>query len=237
MRVVLIGAGGIGAPAALALGEAGVRDWVVVDDDTVELSNLHRQILFEDEDVGRSKLEAFERGLQARFSGLTIDLVEGRALPDTVLDLVSRGDVVLDATDNFPSRFLLADAAFIAAVPIVHAAAVRWQATVMPVAALGAPCYRCLFEDLPQGPVADCATAGVMGPICGVSGALAADRVLRILRGEQGATGHIVTYDGRRDRLREVPVKRRGDCPLCSESAKIGAIEPSRYMGAACDSV
>lgn len=235
MRVVLIGAGGIGAPAALALCEAGVRDLVVVDDDVVELTNLHRQILFEDTDVGRPKLYAFADALRARFAGLSIETVEGRALPNTAAELVRRGDVVVDATDNFPSRFLLADAAYLGSVPIVHAAAVRWQATVMPVAASGAPCYRCLFEDLPTGPVIDCATAGVMGPMCGVSGAIAADRTLRILGGEAGAFGHVVTYDGERDRLREVTVKARPDCPLCSQSARIGTIDASRYTGAACE--
>lgn len=234
MRVVLIGAGGIGAPGALALCEAGVRDFVVVDDDVVELSNLHRQVLFTEDAIGRPKLRAFAETLAARFPDVRIETIEGRATPSSVMDLVSRGDVVLDATDNFPTRFLLADAAHLAAVPIVHAAAVRWQATVMPVAAAGAPCYRCLFEDLPSGPVIDCATAGVMGPVCGVSGAIAADRVLRILHGEPDAFGHIVTFDGLSDRLREVQVAGRSDCPLCAEGATIGAIDASRYMGAAC---
>jgi adenylyltransferase/sulfurtransferase len=234
MRVVLIGAGGIGAPAALALGEH-LRELVVVDDDVVELSNLHRQVLFEESDVGRPKLEALRDALRGRFSHLAVSLVPGRAVPDTVMEIVSGADVVLDATDNFPSRFLIADAAHLAGVPVVHAAAVRWQATVMAVSPAGAPCYRCLFEDLPTGPVVDCATAGVMGPVCGVSGAVAADRVLRILEGDAEAFGHIVTYDGRRDRLRQVAVAARSDCHLCSEGAKIGAIEASRYTGAACE--
>lgn len=151
------------------------------------------------------------------------------------MGLVWASDVVIDATDNFASRFLLADAAHLAGVPIVHAAAVRWQATVMPVAAHGAPCYRCIFEDLPSGPVADCATAGVMGPICAVSGAIAADRALRIVAGERDAFGHIVTYDGRSDRLREVGVGPRADCPLCGRSATIGSIDPNRYMGPPCE--
>ncbi len=235
MRVVLIGAGGIGAPVAIALAEAGLRELLVVDDDTVELSNLHRQILFSDADVGAPKLTTFVTALEQRFPQLSVTGVPGRALPSTVMELVAAGGVVVDATDNFPSRFLLADAAHLAGVPIVHAAAVRWQATVMPVAARGAPCYRCLFEDLPTGPVADCATAGVMGPVCGVSGAVAADRALRILSGDGGAFGHIVTFDGRCDQLREVKIHARDDCPLCSKRATIGSIHPSRYTKAGRD--
>ncbi len=235
MRMTMIGAGGIGAPLALALGRAGVEQLAIVDDDVIEESNLHRQVLFEDSDVGTHKLDALALALDARFPALDVVTMKERALPHTVMNLIEGSAVVLDATDNFATRFMLADAALLAGVPIVHAAAVRWQVTVMPVSARGGPCYRCLFEDLPTGPVADCATAGVMGPVCAISGAIAADRALRIVAGEPGATGHIVTYDGRRDRLREVRVNRRDDCPLCSEGATIGTIEPNRYTGAACE--
>jgi adenylyltransferase/sulfurtransferase len=235
VSILLVGAGGIGAPCALALGEAGARRLVVVDDDRVELGNLHRQILFEDGDVGRSKLEAFRAALGRRFPGLAVETIEGRALPDTVLGLVRAAEVVVDATDNFASRFLLADACAIAGVPVVHAAAVRWHATVMAVGPEGRPCYRCLFEDLPAGDVADCATAGVMGPVCGVAGAIAADRAWRILRGERSATGQVVTFDGRRDRLRVVPVTPRDDCPLCGRDRTISAIVATRYRGEVCE--
>jgi molybdopterin/thiamine biosynthesis adenylyltransferase len=230
-EVLLVGAGGIGAPAAWALGEAGIARLRVVDDDEVELSNLHRQILFSDEDVGRPKLEAFAEALQRRFPRMEVASSATRAHPGNVLDLMAGAAVVLDATDNFATRFLLADAAHLVGVPIVHAAAVRWQATVMAVAGGGRPCYRCLFEDIPTGVVVDCATAGVAGPVCGVSGALGADRVLRILGGEDSAFGRIVSFDGTRDRLREVAVPARQDCDLCSERARIGAIETSRYTG------
>lgn len=229
--VVLVGAGGIGAPAALALAEAGLERLTVIDDDEVELSNLHRQILFEDGDVGRPKLEAFADALGARFPRLQLQLHAGRAHPGSVLALVTGAAVVVDATDNFATRFLLADAAHLAGVPIVHAAAVRWQATVMASPPAGRPCYRCLFEDIPAGVVVDCATAGVAGPVCGVAGALAADRVLTILEGGASAYGQIDTFDGQADRLRRVAVPARPDCALCGDRPAIGAIEASRYMG------
>ena len=232
--VLLVGAGGIGAPAAIALAEAGVAELAIADDDHVELGNLHRQILFSDADVGRPKLDAFAEALRRRAPGLAVTLVPGRALPSTVASIVAGAAVVLDATDNFASRFLLADAARVAGVPVVHAAAVRWRATVMAVSARGRPCYRCLFEDVPTGDAPDCATAGVVGPVCGVAGALAADRALSILAGDASAYGRITTYDGRRDRLRSVPVRRRAACPLCGDAPTIHDLSDDRYLGARC---
>jgi len=241
--IVLVGAGGIGAPAAIALAAAGVRELRVADDDRVDRSNLHRQILFRDEDVGRPKLDTFAAALSRRFPGTSIELFRGRALPSTVTALVSGAAVVIDATDNFASRFLLADACALAGVPVVHAAAVRWSATVMAVAAGGRPCYRCVFEDVPGEGAPDCATAGVAGPVCGVSGAIAADRALRILAGDAGretpgpagAYGAIVTFDGLRDALRSVPVRARRDCALCGEPRTITDLDPTRYIARTCD--
>ena len=232
--VVIIGAGGIGAPAAMALVAGGARRLTVVDDDTVEISNLHRQILFTAADVGRSKLEAFAEALEKRAPGVVVTRVPGRALPLTVASIVADAAVVLDATDNFASRFLLADACALARVPVVHAAAVRWQATVFAVPPGGKPCYRCLFEDVPRGDAPDCATAGVVGPVCGVAGAVAADRALRILAGDASAYGHIVTYDGLRDTLRSVPVPARPGCALCGAAPAIHGILASRYLAPAC---
>lgn len=233
--ITLIGTGGIGAPAALALVEAGVRRLRVVDDDTVELSNLHRQIFFDDADVGMQKVQRFAERLCERYSGLEIDVVEGRALPDTVMDLVSSAALVIDATDNFASRFLIADACHLARMPVVHAAAVRWHATVMAVREGGRPCYRCLFEDIPMGDAPDCATAGIVGPVCGVAGALAADRALRLLAGDPDAHGRVVSYDGLRDRLRSTSVGPRRDCPLCGSMAGISAIDARRYTTEDCE--
>jgi molybdopterin/thiamine biosynthesis adenylyltransferase len=228
--IVLIGAGGIGAPAAIALAAAGAGPIVVADDDRVEISNLHRQILFGDADVGRPKLEAFADALARRFPGVRVEPRPGRARPDTALGLVRGARVVIDATDNFPTRFLLADACAIAGVPVVHAAAVRWSATVMAARPEGAPCYRCLFEDLPEGDAPDCATAGVVGPVCGVAGAIAADRALRAIAGDASAFGHVVTFDGRRDHLRAVPVRPREGCPLCGPGRAIVDLDPVRYQ-------
>lgn len=232
---LLVGAGGIGAPAAMALADAGLPALDIADDDRVSVDNLHRQVLFDDADVGRPKLEAMADALRRRAPGLAVGRVEARVSPGNALDLVRARAVVVDATDNFATRFLLADACSIAGVPVVHAAAIRWQATVLAVGARGRPCYRCLFEDLP-GEAPDCSTAGVMGPVCGVAGAIAADRALRILAGDNAATGEVVTFDGRADRLRAIPVRARADCPLCGDAPRIPTIEAARYVGAGCAS-
>jgi molybdopterin/thiamine biosynthesis adenylyltransferase len=234
--VVLVGAGGIGAPAALALAAAGVRALRVADDDRVEKSNLHRQILFSDEDVGRPKLDAFAAALARRHPGVAVELFRARAQPETAAALVAGAAVVVDATDNFASRFLLADACALAGVPVVHAASVRWQATVMAAAPRGRPCYRCLFEDVPAPGVAvpDCGTAGVVGPVCGIAGALAADRAVRVIAGDASAYGTIATFDGLAGVLRAVPVRARRGCPLCGERRTVTDLDPSRYPENPC---
>jgi molybdopterin/thiamine biosynthesis adenylyltransferase len=232
-RVVLVGIGGVGAPAAIALAHAGIGALVIADDDEVEVANLHRQILFTDADVGRTKLDAARKALLERTPGLRVELRPGRALPQSALDIVRDADAVIDATDNFASRFLIADACHLAGVPVVHAAAVRWHGTVVSAGPAGAPCYRCLFEDLPDGGGLDCATAGIMGPVCGVIGAIAAEMALLAARGDRRLLGTVASFDARSDELRIVPIGARPDCPLCGPRHTIHDLLESRYVGPA----
>jgi molybdopterin/thiamine biosynthesis adenylyltransferase len=232
-RVLLVGTGGVGAPAAIALAEAGLGTLVLVDEDEVELENLHRQLLFDDADLGRSKPEAAKRALEKRRPSLVVEVCPGRALPSTAHDLVSGVDAVVDATDNFPSRFLLADACLLAAVPVVHAAAVRWIGTVVSSSPSGGPCYRCLFEDLPAS-APDCQTAGIVGPVCGVVGGIAAEMALSAAAGSERLFGKIATFDGLRDELRLIDTPKRPSCPLCGIKATIHDLAETRYTGAAC---
>lgn len=234
LRVLLVGAGGVGAPCALALAEAGLRHLRIADDDVVELGNLHRQILFTDEHVGIPKLEATKAALLARSPSMEIELRQGRALPDTALELMQGVDIVIDACDNFPTRFLLADAAHMQGIPIVHAAAIRWFGTVLAARAVGAPCYRCLFEDLPEGPAPDCATGGIVGPVVGVVGALAAEMAISAGFDDGRWTGHIATFDGQKDELRRVEVTARESCPLCGPGRTIFTLDEARYLGPIC---
>lgn len=232
--VLLVGAGGIGAPCALALAQAGVASLAVTDADRVERTNLHRQVLFRDRDVGRAKVAAFAEHLVELFPATRVEIVKARIDAANAAAIVGRAAVVIDATDNFSARFLLADACHLARVPIVHAAAIRWRATVLAAAPPGRPCYRCLFEDLPAEAAPDCGTAGVVGPVCGVAGALAADRAVRLLAGDASAAGVVSTYDGLRSLLRDVAVRPRRDCALCGDAPAIASIDAARYGAAAC---
>jgi molybdopterin/thiamine biosynthesis adenylyltransferase len=216
----------------MVLARAGVH-LLIADDDVVDESNLHRQLLFENEDVGKPKLEAGKRRLELRGCRAPIELVRSRFLPNNALRLAERVDVLVEGADNYATKFLAADAARLAKRPIVHGAAVGWRGTAWSVGASGRPCYRCLFEDVPAGEHQSCDSAGVMGPVPGFIGALMADLTL----GELSARprrGLLHQYDGRTDRLRTLSPSARPDCPLCGSEPTISEIEEGRYMREVC---
>ncbi|HEY4102620.1 MAG TPA: HesA/MoeB/ThiF family protein [Polyangiaceae bacterium] len=233
---LVVGVGGLGCPAALALAGAGLGRIVLADDDVIDVTNLHRQILFNESDIGTDKLDAAERALyRAGAHAGSIELVRSRLLPENARELVQSVDVVLEGADNFATKFLCADACFLEQRAVVHGAAVRWYGTVFAVAANGAPCYRCLFEDLPSGEAApNCAEAGVIGPLVGFVGALMADRALSILLGDTSAYGAIASYDGKSDRARVVAVAPRASCALCGAERAIDTITCDRYTAPSC---
>lgn len=229
-RALVVGAGGLGCSALTALAASAV-EFVLVDDDVVDETNLHRQILYTDADVGRSKLEAARDALvRLGVSASRIELVYGRVLPENARELVATVDVVLEGADNYATKFLLADACGLERRPIVHGAAVGWDATVMSVG-LSPPCYRCLFEDLPENPGGNCDSIGVMGPVVGFAGALMADQALRILSGEP-TFGCVYSLHGKSARVRSVRVHARASCPLCGSEPRIRAITEELYTTA-----
>ena len=134
---------------------------------------------------------------------------------------------------SVPNLTILADACRLAGVPIVHAAAIRWLGTAVSCAPEGRPCYRCLFEDLPES-APDCATAGIVGPVCGVIGGIAAEMALLAAAGDQRLFGHVATFDGKTDALRLVTIPRRNGCPLCGIEPTITDLVETRYTGPAC---
>jgi len=230
-RVLLIGLGGLGCPAALALVRAGVSELALCDDDVVDEGNLHRQILYGASDVGKDKLDAARASLEAAAarSGTRLRLVRERFLPDNARRLAREVDVVVEGADNFATKFLASDACFLEGRPVVHGAGIRWVGTAWSVAGAGQPCYRCLFEDVPTGPQASCDSAGVMGPVVGMVGALMAELVLRVLSGRP-AHAELWSFDGKRDTLRKVAVAARAGCPLCGAGASIRDTDESRYL-------
>jgi len=202
-RAVIIGLGGLGCPAALALAEVmpGLA-LVLVDDDVVEVSNLPRQILFAEEDAGRPKaLVAAERLA-------TLTEVEPRVERFTAASaprLLAGADVLLDGTDNFETRFLANDAALAAGVPLVHGAALGYRGQVMTILPGQGPCLRCLFEGPPPpGSVPACAEAGVLAPLCGVVGAAMAGAALDVLH-RRASPGILISWDRARERRIAVP--------------------------------
>ncbi len=233
-RVLVVGAGGLGCPAALALARSGVGTVGIVDDDLVELPNLHRQILFGEEDVGRPKVEAAAAALIRVVPELRVEPHVARMLPHNAVALASRYDVVVEASDNFPTKFLAADAARLARKAIVHGAAVRWHGTALAVGPNGGPCYRCLFEDLPRENAPNCAEAGVVGPVVGVVAAVQADLAISILRGEP-VFGVLFTFDGLSLEARRRSIQGRAACALCGTPRSIQRIEASRYAVTRCD--
>jgi molybdopterin/thiamine biosynthesis adenylyltransferase len=245
-RVLIVGVGGLGSPAAIALAVAGVGTIGIADDDVVERSNLHRQILFDDVDVGRSKVEVAADSIR-RWVGTIpahadsiraasppdVRVHATRLLPGNAVDLVREYDVVVEGSDNFATKFLASDACALARVPVVHAAAVRWHGTVLAVGTGGRPCYRCLFEDLPTDHAPNCAEAGVMGPAVGIVGAIQADLTLALLDGAD-VVGTLVTFDGKTDELRRRRIPARPSCALCGKTPNIASVDASRYTNQEC---
>ena len=231
-RVLLVGVGGLGCPAAIALLRAGVGVLAIADEDEVDLSNLHRQILFDDADVGRPKVPAAARALAELGGPTRIEPLGTRLLPPNAVELVSAYDLVVEGSDNFPTKFLAADACALARRPIVHGAAVRWHGTAFAVAATGRPCYRCLFEDVPLENPPNCAEAGVIGPMVGVVAAAQADLALSMLDSQapargQDVAGELFRFDGRTGEVRRGKVAPRRSCPLCG--GEIDRIDARRY--------
>jgi molybdopterin/thiamine biosynthesis adenylyltransferase len=227
---LVVGAGGLGCPAALVLVEAGVGRVALADDDTVDVTNLHRQLLYSESDVGRDKLDAALETLARRARSFQrIEAVRTRLLPENARSLVRDFDVVIEGADNYATKFLAADACRLEARPVVHGAAVRFRGTAFSVSPAGGPCYRCVFEDVPPADASlTCAEAGVTGPLVGVVGALLADLALDVLSGTP-RYGLLFSFDGLGDRLRGVPMTKRVGCTLCGAAPRISRIEEVSY--------
>jgi molybdopterin/thiamine biosynthesis adenylyltransferase len=220
--VAIVGLGGLGSPVALYLAAAGVGRLGLIDDQQVELSNLNRQILFEDCDVGRPKVEAAAGRLLILDSALKLDARRESVRASNVEPIVADYDVVVDAADSFETKFLLNDAAVLLRKPLVHGAVLRWggqATTVLP----DGPCLRCLFRDPPQAAdIETCEQAGVIGAATGVVGSVQAEEVLKvILNVGTPLSGRIFQHDGLRGETRITTFPRDPDCPVCSPRARI----------------
>jgi molybdopterin/thiamine biosynthesis adenylyltransferase len=235
-RALIVGAGGLGCPAGLVLARAGVGTIAFADDDRVEISNLHRQILHRTADAGRNKAESACDALKRIAPAVKTIPITKRIDSDNVIDIVNVNDfdIVLDGSDNFATKFLINDACVLAKIPFVHAGAIKWGGQWLAVA-VGAPCYRCLFEEMPPPQTGQsCREAGIVGPVVGVVGAKQAEAALRLIGNGNGSGNgnEIVIYDGWAGTFRTVRFRKNPRCRACSGA--ISSIVPTSYEVAAC---
>jgi molybdopterin/thiamine biosynthesis adenylyltransferase len=215
--VALIGAGGVGSPAALYLAAAGVGTLRIIDPDTVSLSNLQRQVLFDTADVRRPKVEIAERRLAALNPGVRIEAVPEALTSDTATRLIAGTEVVVDGTDDFGVRHTVNAACVDTRIPLVSGALGRWSGQVGVFT--GRPCYRCLVPDLPPD-AETCARVGVVGALAGVIGSMAALEAIKLITGAgEPLTGRLLLYDGLSATSRTVEITADPGCPVCSTSA------------------
>jgi len=233
-RVLIVGAGGLGSPAALYLAAAGVGTIGLVDFDAVDASNLQRQVLYATSDVGRPKLAAAAERLEGLNPGVRVVRHEHRLDRSNALEIVKAYDVVMDGTDNFPTRYLVNDASVLTGVPNVYGSIYRFEGQVSVFDARRGPCYRCLYpEPPPPDLVPSCAEAGVLGVLPGVVGILQATEALKILLGVgEPLVGRLLLYDALAMRFRELTLRKDPRCVLCSPHAtQKGLIDYPAFCG------
>ena len=237
-RVLLVGAGGLGSPVALYLAAAGVGTLGIVDDDAVDATNLQRQILHGTSDIGRSKLESATARIGDVNPHVAVEPHPVRLTSANTLDIVGRYDLVVDGTDNFPTRYLVNDACVLLGKPYVYGAVLRWEGQVALFAEPGGPCYRCLFrEPPPPGLVPSCAEGGVLGVLPGIVGSLQAMEAIKwILGAGEPLTGRLLILEALELRFREVVVSRDESCPLCGDHpTQTGLIDYDVFCGLDAD--
>jgi sulfur-carrier protein adenylyltransferase/sulfurtransferase len=235
-HILSIGAGGLGSPAALYLAAAGVGTIGIVDFDDVDLSNLQRQILHGTKDIGRSKLESARDRLRDINPEIEIELHECRFSSENASQLVEQYDVVVDGSDNFPTRYLSNDVCVFARKPNVYGSVFRFEGqTTVFAPHLGGPCYRCLFpEPPPPDSVPNCAQAGVLGVLPGIIGMLQAIETIKLIVGiGEPLVGRLLHFDALKVKFRELNLRRDPQCPVCGENPTIfSPIDYEQFCGA-----
>ncbi len=232
-KVLVVGAGGLGSPVLLYLAAAGVGTIGLVDDDVLELSNLQRQIAHTTAGVGRPKVDTAAATAQAINPHAKIVRHRQRIDADNALELIRGYDIVCDGTDNFPTRFLIADACVLAGRTLVSAAVLRFEgqlAVFKPHAGDAFPCYRCLHpEPPPEGMVPSCGEAGVLGAVTGVMGTLQATEVLKEILGiGETLAGKLLLWDALATRFRSIKLKRDPHCPACAPGSGLHDLSAHR---------
>jgi sulfur-carrier protein adenylyltransferase/sulfurtransferase len=218
-KVLCIGTGGLGAPLGLYLAAAGVGQIGLVDFDRVDVTNLQRQILFCTSDVGRPKIEAAAERLKGLNPDIQIHPIETQLTSENGLDILKDYDIIVDGTDNFPTRYLVNDASVLLGKPNVYGSIFRFEGQVTVFGYPGGPCYRCLYpEPPPPGLVPSCAEGGVLGVLPGIVGAIQAAEALKLIIGQgELLVGRLLLFDALAMRFRELKLRKNPDCPVCGK--------------------
>lgn len=233
--VLIIGAGGLGAPAAMYLAAAGVGHIGIVDADEVDLSNLQRQIIHSTADIGKVKVKSAKESMLAINPDIKVDTYRTFVTSENIMELLKDYDFIIDGTDNFPAKFLINDACVMAKKPFSHAGIIRFQGQLMTYVPGEGPCYRCVFKNPPpKDAVPTCKLAGVIGAMGGVIGSLQAMEAVKYIIGQGDLlTGRLLTYDALKMQFRTVPLPKDCHCAVCGENPTI--TELIDYEQAECD--
>jgi len=220
-KVLLLGAGGLGSPAALYLAAAGVGTIGIIDMDVVDASNLQRQILHNLDRIGDRKVDSAKKTLTAMNPDVNVVTYDVRLGADNVLDIISGYDVIVDGTDNFPTRYLVNDAALLARIPVVHGSIFRFEGQVTIFDPYNGPCYRCMIPEPPPAELApSCSEAGVLGVLPGIVGSIQALEAIKLLLGiGEPLIGRLLSFDALDESFRTFKVRRDPECPACGPDA------------------
>ncbi|KOA20700.1 putative adenylyltransferase/sulfurtransferase MoeZ [Clostridium homopropionicum DSM 5847] len=222
-KVLIIGAGGLGAPAAMYLAAAGVGTIGIVDADEVDLSNLQRQIIHSTADIGKAKVKSAKETINAINSDVTVSTYRTFVTSENVMDLIKDYDFIIDGTDNFPAKFLINDACVMAKKPFSHAGIIRFYGQLMTYVPGQGPCYRCVFKNPPpKDAVPTCKQAGVIGAMGGVIGSLQAMEAIKCILGVgEPLVGRLLTYDALEMEFHTIKLPDNGNCGVCGEHPTI----------------
>ena len=220
-KVLLLGAGGLGSPAALYLAAAGVGTLGIIDMDVVDVSNLQRQVLHNTDRIGERKVDSAKKTLTAMNPDLSVATYDVRLAADNVLSIIEGYDLIVDGTDNFPTRYLVNDASVLTGIPVVHGSIFRFEGQVTVFDPVHGPCYRCLLPEPPPAELApSCAEAGVLGVLPGIIGSIQALEAIKMLLDlGDPLVGRLLTYDALEESFRTFTLRKDPECPACGEHA------------------
>jgi adenylyltransferase/sulfurtransferase len=236
-RILIVGAGGLGSPVAMYLAAAGVGHLGIVDHDVVDRSNLQRQILHGTSDIGRRKTDSAAARLAEINPNVQVTRISETLNSSNALDIIEGYDIVVDGTDNFPTRYLISDACVLLGKPNVHGSIIRFEGQVSVFSHENGPCYRCLFRQPPApGTVPNCAEGGVFGVIPGIVGSIQATEALKLALGSPGVlSGRLLLIDAMRMRFRSISIPRDPECPACGTHEITELIDYDAFCGVAAE--